>query len=518
MDFDRNEDRLRDAALELNRGGWRVFPVTVTAGANGSLAKKPCIRGYHGNSTYAPTEIRGWPWQKATALGWALPAGYVLLDVDIKGGKQGETHLGQLQEAEGVLPPTAGQVTLSGGRHLVFKVPLSTGAFYGTVPLADGSRADIDICHARHRYMRIYDLAIFEQQIADLPDNWVKLITKNPGQTRATDRTASTHRGSAVTLDDLVRAGDGSRNTTLNQLVFAMALKGEFNSNARDQIVEIALGLGLGDDEINATITSATSAVKRAGQEPSKWLKALDDDERLFGRRHRPSVLMAAGHLSHLAIQHGMTVGLSVRDLGERLGTSHVSASKVLKMLKKYGYLRRESLRDRENANQYRLVIPRVNIHHHAEPAGTKGGMLTFANRQGLDFYAHDAFIRLRGGRNLPKSCAIVLASVYGGGTTVEAIATVVPYSASTVRRALHLLEAASLVIYDSRNSRKIRALSGDPTARLDRWADWSGAAGSADWLRTRHINDRKLNADAIAEPQSRSSWEGKIEEGTSTF
>jgi hypothetical protein len=113
------------------------------------VEKQPCIRGYFGAEPFGRATIETWPWARAQQLGWALPPGIVLLDIDVKAGKVGLDHLAQLQLAVGRLPDTAQQASPSGGRHLLFRLPRPVRHLHGRVPLlpADGNSrlADIDV-------------------------------------------------------------------------------------------------------------------------------------------------------------------------------------------------------------------------------------------------------------------------------------------------------------------------------------------------------------------------------------
>lgn len=499
-----NRGELTQAALALNLRGRRVFPVKVTGAAPDGLSKKPCIRGYHGDGPFDAAKILRWPWQRASALGWALPEGYILLDIDCKNGKTGHEQLRLLQEVHGPLPKTAEQRTPSGGRHLVFRVPATAHEFRGVVPAPNGHPSCIDICHSKNRYMAVYDLSIFDQAAAELPARWIRLISK-PTSRRAPVLTGKLDsdpaRAVVSPVDRMAGAVKGARNNTLNEVVFGLACRGEWDEQCED-VLAAATARGLSATEIKDTVASATSAAERQHTKARTWLEALENDTRLLGQRHRPIVVIAARTLCVLAQVHGLTVGISVRDLGERLGVSQQTGAKILRRFRTYGYLERVSLRDRENATMYRLVVPEHAKADTPQPRGTTtraindGGVSAFAHLEVVSLYGHDAFIRLAGTTTMPKSSAWVLAAVADGATTVKAISETVPLSPSTVRRNLLVLESAGLLTRERAATITVHLVS-DLQSALHRWAEWSGALGNAKWLKERHAWDRKQLADA---------------------
>jgi putative DNA primase/helicase len=123
--------RLR-AALEYAARGWRVFPVHSPTGR----ADRPCscgkldctnvgkhprtARGFK-DATTDEAQIREWwtMWPDANiGVATGIASGIWVLDVD---GAEGQAALAQFEREHGPLPETVGQVTGSGGRHLLFR-------------------------------------------------------------------------------------------------------------------------------------------------------------------------------------------------------------------------------------------------------------------------------------------------------------------------------------------------------------------------------------------------------------
>jgi Bifunctional DNA primase/polymerase, N-terminal len=107
-----------DWALAYADAGMAAFPCK----ANGA----PLIRKEDGGNGFKDAttdrdQVRAWwaRWPHAE-IGWAVPGGVVVVDLDVKNGKRGLTDFFDREgiEAEAVLTPIA--VTPSGGRHLVF--------------------------------------------------------------------------------------------------------------------------------------------------------------------------------------------------------------------------------------------------------------------------------------------------------------------------------------------------------------------------------------------------------------
>jgi hypothetical protein len=103
----------REAALTYAARGWRVFPCRD---------KQPLVKGGFHAASVDVEQIREWwdHWTEAQ-VGWALPEGLLVVDVDPKSG--GFDSLVELQESVAAWPETLTQCTASGGMHYVFRVP-----------------------------------------------------------------------------------------------------------------------------------------------------------------------------------------------------------------------------------------------------------------------------------------------------------------------------------------------------------------------------------------------------------
>lgn len=109
-------------ALAWAELGWRVLP--VRAGT-----KIPTITGWQTRASRDPEQIRDWwsQWPDAN-IGGLCGDDWLVVDVDVKDGKQGSESVAALQADHGEFPPTRQHVTPTGGWHLIFRVPSNWSA------------------------------------------------------------------------------------------------------------------------------------------------------------------------------------------------------------------------------------------------------------------------------------------------------------------------------------------------------------------------------------------------------
>jgi Bifunctional DNA primase/polymerase, N-terminal len=105
-------------ALAYAAAKMAVFPV----GANGvpALSRAEGGRGFK-DATTDPDQIKIW-WKRwpHAEIAWAVPAGVVVVDLDVKKGKRGLKDFFDREKIEPDAVETPIAVTPSGGRHLVF--------------------------------------------------------------------------------------------------------------------------------------------------------------------------------------------------------------------------------------------------------------------------------------------------------------------------------------------------------------------------------------------------------------
>ena len=105
-----------DAALDHARRGFHVFPITPGA-------KSPPLVRWKTEATTDPNKIhRLWADWPTANIGIATgPSGLLVVDVDNRGGKDGDCSLDFIELEWGDLPQTLTAVTASGGRHIYLK-------------------------------------------------------------------------------------------------------------------------------------------------------------------------------------------------------------------------------------------------------------------------------------------------------------------------------------------------------------------------------------------------------------
>lgn len=244
---------------------WATWGIEV-APANG---KAPFLRGGFNNATTNIEQVCKWWLQYPNANIAGRPGpDHVVIDVD--------THGGGMQDWQNItrgrrLPPTLECRTGSGGLHIWYKLPYHA-------PLNRKIGHGIDI-QARKQCLIMpgsihpdtgltYRIIRWENPkgLPELPHFLWRYVFKPPQVKRlhAPVRTTK-HSDKLATklIAELESAQSGSRNETLNRVVFAAVANG---LDITDELAAIAENIGLPEHETRATIASATRAAisKRA--------------------------------------------------------------------------------------------------------------------------------------------------------------------------------------------------------------------------------------------------------------
>jgi putative DNA primase/helicase len=110
-----------DAAVEYARRGWPVFPVALIK-RGGRVDKQPLVK-WGSEASTNPAQIRLW-WYRWPRVLIGIPtgkrSGIVVLDIDVKDGRNGFDRLAELGKS--ILPDTPMAHTHSGGLHIYFAV------------------------------------------------------------------------------------------------------------------------------------------------------------------------------------------------------------------------------------------------------------------------------------------------------------------------------------------------------------------------------------------------------------
>jgi hypothetical protein len=183
------------AALDLARRGFHVFPI-----ADGK--KAPALCRWSREATTDEAAINKW-WSNNPCANVGIatgPSGLIVVDIDNKGGKDGDDSLFDLELMWGELPATLSATTASGGRHIYLRgstrnsvCKLGDGLdvrSVGGYVVAPGSRLDDGGGYAWDR-----DLAV-----ADAPDWLVELASEPKRADYAADAGAGNVSASHLAL------------------------------------------------------------------------------------------------------------------------------------------------------------------------------------------------------------------------------------------------------------------------------------------------------------------------------
>ena len=465
----RDPEHLLGVALELSACGWRVFPVAD---------KRPLITGFHGSYPFAADALRAMPWGKATHIGWSLPPNFIGLDVDVRRSgpmpKIGDIELAALERELGVLPASFKQCTPSGGFHLVF----GCRAFKWLPKRlwnSEGADCDIDIAINEKLMLVHYDPdALLTHPIEELPIAWDRYLRKPP----------------SGSLDAIAEAPVGTRNSTLNSEAFKFVVRDGTSPALRSQLLEAAAQAGIPVREAEDTINSAFNAAETQRLRAEHWLRAIACDGAISKLRNKRRILAAAQEFKKLHLRTGRNViGMSSRELAEKIGCQQRAASSILRVLVEAGHLQPFRRMNATDAKQYKLLLPKTSNSQLTHPEGdfrVSRDLHDFPERL-QKILQHDVFRRVGNAGWLAQSVGVVLhhPEVHGDCPARGFVAQL-PLSSTTVRKALkdlrkHLLVADGV----------IRLI--DPVDEiLDGFAKEFGAVGRTDALVAKHEEQRQ--------------------------
>src|SRR5262245_49449304 len=215
-------NRIRSAARKYASLGWKVFPIAPES-------KEPPIKGWREKATDDPATIDQWFGdgdKRNLGIATGKPSGFWVLDVDP--APDGEDPLEAFELQHGKLPDTVVQLTPSGGRHYLFRMPadgtdIRNGAnvlLHVDVRGTGGYiLADPSTLRTRHGLMGYYweeSSKPGELEIAEAPPALLALVQKNVPRSEEQTKgpVTSTPRVAAETLlnQALTRAQREGRN------------------------------------------------------------------------------------------------------------------------------------------------------------------------------------------------------------------------------------------------------------------------------------------------------------------
>lgn len=247
-----------DAAKLYAKNGWQVFPC---------VGKHPATKtGFKAASSDLDRVVDWWAEHHSANIGWSLPPEWFALDVDPRHG--GDKSLAELYaQHRDQIPFTLEARTGSGGKHMIFRVPLGIEIRQGANfrPGLDtrlGGRGYLLIAPSVHPDTKAaYEwTALVEPQ--DPPAWLVELVRvpKAPPRevyvpTTSTAEMDKRQRYARAVLrgvcEDVRGAGKGQRNDTLNKAWFRI---GQYRDaidkrEAREALLTAALEAGLSERE-----------------------------------------------------------------------------------------------------------------------------------------------------------------------------------------------------------------------------------------------------------------------------
>ena len=253
------------AAQVLVKMGQPIFPCR----ANGPKAKAPMTRNGLYDATLSVPRIKSW-WRRHGDAAIGIPTGVLwdVLDVDVKREQDGRLHLPRLTEL-GLLNGCQRVVkTPSGGWHLYFKAaPALTNTANATLGLDVRAKGGYVLAAPSYISTEDYDGAYEDHGVTtgatDEPLYWDLLVsslapvdatTKKPIELLGYERQKSL----ASLRGWLSERVAGERNNALHWAV-CRCIENGLDPN---ELFEVAILIGLGEEEANLTINSA---LKRAG-------------------------------------------------------------------------------------------------------------------------------------------------------------------------------------------------------------------------------------------------------------
>lgn len=250
--------------------GWRMTPVWPT--------RAGCFKGYIAAATADLDQIERWQFE-FTGCNWSVipeGSGVWALDVDVPGERHkddGAANLQALEDRHGAIPEHPHGRSPNGGHLMVFRdmgapVKCESGA---AVPGIDPKAGRVQFTIApsiRHGRPYTWEVAPWEVSPPIAP-TWVQKLFAPPPpralparpQVMTADRAA---RALARAIDEVIKAGPGQRNATLNRAAYtAGGLVGSGKLGQHDAVRALYSAgrhIGLDDAECRGTIRSGFEA------------------------------------------------------------------------------------------------------------------------------------------------------------------------------------------------------------------------------------------------------------------
>lgn len=489
----------------LSDCGHRAIPVR---------GKKPAVTSWPGYGPIPLHERWNWPYNRADRVGWVVPAGFVVLDLDVAQGASLEDLQQVVETTYGMGVPLAHIQRTRRGVHALFRVDRPVRC--GTLRLAIDAAGRVDIKAARSGYVVLYDdaWALAADAAPRLPDALLDALdtprerSTGPDLLSTFELPATAQRAVAARWSGFT-GREGHRNLELNKAVFMACMAFEWDAVDGLEIRTLAIQAGLATHEVEATTQSAIRGASRLSARGRRWLQLVAS--LLRGGRYSAveGPYRIARRLAYFAqFDGGTTSAMSYREISELLVVSLSTAHTYVTRLKELHLLAAVGP-DGDERTEFALTYPDGTFvldvsNSNSQPTPPYSGMGGEGNDDGaaleadlsvLPSVGHEWFAGHRAfhSAGLPSGAKPLLWALRSRELTREELVRAAGCSRASLQRYLKVVLAAGLVECRGR----VVALSGpDLGTLLDAFAESSEAPDRREALRRTYVQQRQDYAE----------------------
>lgn len=463
------EDELRQKIWRLCGAGHHVMPLR---------GKRPMIKNWNKDWTYAAAHWKAWPFSGVTGYGWRVLPGTLALDLDPPEDQSWPDLLRSTQDLFQCDLPLDHHQETRRGVHILFRLPSDwpASAMAKRLWSPAGDELPIDLRRAGAHQLVVYDDEFIVGTAQNLPLLPAALMDglrrpKQKGAAPARSAVDATARWSLLTLED---AEDGVRNDLVYHHALQLTARRELDARSALELEVVAHALGLEDQEVRSTVESGVARGLQIRRTTEAWLAAVFDDKELCSSTAGRTVRRVAHRLAFTAQgQPEKTwIGMSTRQLAIDLSITPDTAAKALRRLQKRGHLDSRP-GPAGQAKRYRLQFAQLPYSQAVGgdldcPTNDKEPPTQQAARQVRapeELVQHVAFHRQAG--SLPQAVLDVMLELRGGPIGRQELLKRLPHiSSSTVDRALSRGRQEGIVLKSG--TRLFTLASDDLPALLD--------------------------------------------------
>lgn len=225
----------------------------------------------HGKDSFTadvPTVQHWWAHTPGANIGLRPPAGYVVVDVDVKDGAPGAQTWAELTAGRSV-PDTLTMITGTGGWHLWFRLPFNATLRGQLAHTSSGvdlktRRGYVVVAPSVHPDGGMYRLHTWMEleEIPELPV-WLHRHAYKPVEVTPAPHHPSTAGGNGSGLIEAVASAQaGNRNNTL---IWAACRNAEEALGLEEELVQAATRAGLSEAEARRTVASGARMYSNGG-------------------------------------------------------------------------------------------------------------------------------------------------------------------------------------------------------------------------------------------------------------